>query len=273
MPPSQAQEGAAAVRRADPRSTPRSWRCSRRSTWASPSRDSLSVDIPGGRELHALVRRGASTRSTTRSRRPDRGALALITREPLGVVGAIVPWNFPLLMAAWKIGADPGRRQFAGAEALGEVAADGARGRASSRSRRAFRRACSTSCPGFGQTAGKALALHMDVDCIAFTGSTATGRIVMQYAGQSNLKRVSLECGGKSPNIVLADYPDLDRGRDGRGVRDLLQPGRGVLGRLAPAGAGRHQGRVAGEGAGDRRARMQPGDPLDPGDAAGRDRR
>src|SRR5256884_5214642 len=65
--------------------------------------------------------------------------------------------------------------------------------------------------PGFGQTAGKALALHMDVDCIAFTGSTATGRMIMQYAGQSNLKRVSLECGGKSPNIVLADYPDLDQ--------------------------------------------------------------
>jgi 4-guanidinobutyraldehyde dehydrogenase/NAD-dependent aldehyde dehydrogenase len=59
--------------------------------------------------------------------------------------------------------------------------------------------------------AGKALALHMDVDGIAFTGSTATGRSIMQYAGQSNLKRVSLECGGKSPNIVLADYQDLDR--------------------------------------------------------------
>jgi 4-guanidinobutyraldehyde dehydrogenase / NAD-dependent aldehyde dehydrogenase len=65
--------------------------------------------------------------------------------------------------------------------------------------------------PGLGQTAGKALALHMDVDCIAFTGSTATGRNIMQYAGQSNMKRVSLECGGKSPNIVMADCPDLDK--------------------------------------------------------------
>jgi len=65
--------------------------------------------------------------------------------------------------------------------------------------------------PGLGHTAGKALALHMDVDCIAFTGSTATGRSIMQYAGQSNLKRAWLECGGKSPNIVLADYPDLDK--------------------------------------------------------------
>jgi acyl-CoA reductase-like NAD-dependent aldehyde dehydrogenase len=65
--------------------------------------------------------------------------------------------------------------------------------------------------PGFGASAGKALALHLDVDGIAFTGSTATGRSIMQYAGQSNLKRVSLECGGKSPNIVLADYDDLER--------------------------------------------------------------
>jgi acyl-CoA reductase-like NAD-dependent aldehyde dehydrogenase len=65
--------------------------------------------------------------------------------------------------------------------------------------------------PGFGQTAGKALASSMDVDCIAFTGSTATGKTVMQYAALSNLKKVSLECGGKSPNIVLADCPDLDR--------------------------------------------------------------
>src|SRR4029077_16572795 len=65
--------------------------------------------------------------------------------------------------------------------------------------------------PGFGHTAGKALAGHMGVDCIAFTGSTATGKMVMQYAAQSNLKKVSLECGGKSPNIVLADCPDLDK--------------------------------------------------------------
>jgi 4-guanidinobutyraldehyde dehydrogenase/NAD-dependent aldehyde dehydrogenase len=65
--------------------------------------------------------------------------------------------------------------------------------------------------PGYGHTAGKALALHGQVDAIAFTGSTATGKLVMQYAAQSNLKRVSLECGGKSPNIVMADYPDLKR--------------------------------------------------------------
>jgi acyl-CoA reductase-like NAD-dependent aldehyde dehydrogenase len=65
--------------------------------------------------------------------------------------------------------------------------------------------------PGFGHTAGKALALHGDVDGIAFTGSTATGRAIMQYAGQSNLKRVSLECGGKSPNVIMGDWQDLRR--------------------------------------------------------------
>ncbi len=64
---------------------------------------------------------------------------------------------------------------------------------------------------GFGHTAGKALALHMDVDGIGFTGSTATGKLMMGYAAQSNLKRVSLECGGKSPNIVMADYGDVER--------------------------------------------------------------
>ncbi|MFO1428111.1 MAG: aldehyde dehydrogenase [Steroidobacteraceae bacterium] len=136
-------------------------------------------------------------------------ALATITREPVGVVGAIVPWNFPLIMAAWKIGPARGR-QFAGAQALGEVAAQctahcRARGRGGPAAGRIQRRA------GFGHTAGKALALSMGVDCIAFTGSTATGKLIMQYAAQSNLKRVGLECGGKSPNIIMADCPDLER--------------------------------------------------------------
>ncbi len=65
--------------------------------------------------------------------------------------------------------------------------------------------------PGFGHTAGEALALHMDVDAIAFTGSTRTGKRMLEYSGRSNMKRVWLECGGKSPNIILADCPDLER--------------------------------------------------------------
>jgi len=117
--------------------------------------------------------------------------------------------------------------------------------------------------PGFGHTAGKALAQHMDVDGIAFTGSTATGGLIMQYAGQSNLKRVSLECGGKSPNIVLADYDNLDKAAEAAagaiffnqgemcsaGSRLLVQEGvkDALLEKIQALGRA-----------------MQPGDPLDP---------
>src|SRR4029077_7566027 len=138
------------------------------------------------------------------------GALALITREPMGGVGAIVPWNYPLLMAAWKIGPvlaaansfvlKPSEKSPLTAIGVPHVAVEAG-----------IPEGVFNVVPGLGQTAGKALALHMDVDCIAFTGSTATGRNIMQYAGQSNMKRVSLECGGKSPTIVMADCPDLDR--------------------------------------------------------------
>src|SRR6202045_2578217 len=139
-----------------------------------------------------------------------RETLALITREPMGVVGAIVPWNFPLLMAAWKIGPvlaagnslvlKPSEKSPLTAIRIAEIAIEAG-----------LPAGVLNVVPGFGQTAGTALALHMDVDCITFTGSTATGGLVMQYAGQSNLKRVSVECGGKSPNIVMADYPDVER--------------------------------------------------------------
>ena len=138
------------------------------------------------------------------------GALALITREPLGVVGAIVPWNYPLLMAAWKFAPilavgnslvlKPSEKSPLTALKVAELAVEAG-----------IPPGVFNVVPGLGQAAGKALALHMDVDCIAFTGSTATGRTIMQYAGQSNLKRVSLECGGKSPNIVLSDCPDVDK--------------------------------------------------------------
>src|SRR6202007_136385 len=146
------------------------------------------------------------------------GALALITREPVGVVGAIVPWNFPLLMAAWKFAPvlatgnslvlKPSEKSPLTALKVAELAVEAG-----------VPPGVFNVVPGLGQIAGKALALHMDVDCIAFTGSTATGRAIMQYAGQSNLKRVSLECGGKSPNIVLADCPDLDKAATAAALR------------------------------------------------------
>ncbi len=174
-----------------------------------PIRDSLNVDIPAtarciqwyAEAIDKIYDEVAPT---------GHDALALITREPLGVVGAIVPWNFPLIMAAWKIGPilaagnslvlKPSEKSPLSAIRVAELASEAG-----------IPDGVFNVVPGLGMPAGKALALHMDVDGVAFTGSTATGRSIMQYAGQSNMKRVSLECGGKSPNIVLADYDDLDR--------------------------------------------------------------
>ncbi|MES2354284.1 MAG: aldehyde dehydrogenase [Pseudomonadota bacterium] len=137
-------------------------------------------------------------------------SLALITREPVGVVGSIVPWNYPMLMAAWKIGPalavgnslvlKPSEKSPLSALRLAELALEAG-----------IPEGVFNVLPGFGHEAGAALALHNDVDCIAFTGSTGVGKKIQQYAAQSNLKRAWTELGGKSPNIVFADCPDLDR--------------------------------------------------------------
>jgi 4-guanidinobutyraldehyde dehydrogenase/NAD-dependent aldehyde dehydrogenase len=136
------------------------------------------------------------------------GQLAMITREPIGVVGAVVPWNFPMLMATWKFAPalamgnsvvlKPAEQSPLTAIRLAELAAEAG-----------IPDGVFNVVPGFGPTAGKALGLHMDVDCLAFTGSGEVGKLFLQYAGQSNMKRVFLECGGKSPNIILDDVPEL----------------------------------------------------------------
>ncbi len=136
-------------------------------------------------------------------------ALALITREPVGVVAAIVPWNYPMLMASWKIAPalaagnsvilKPSEKSPLTALRMGELALEAG-----------IPPGVFNVLPGYGNEAGSALALHMDVDCIAFTGSTRVGKQILQYAGQSNLKRAWTELGGKSANIVCADCPDLD---------------------------------------------------------------
>ena len=136
-------------------------------------------------------------------------ALGLIHREPLGVVGVIVPWNFPLMIGAWKI---------APALAAGNCVVVKPPEIASLTLLRLAELASEAGLPdgvfnvvtGRGADAGAALALHMDVDVIAFTGSGPTGRRLLEYSARSNLKRVYLELGGKSPNIVFADAPDLD---------------------------------------------------------------
>ena len=137
-------------------------------------------------------------------------ALALITQEPVGVVGVVVPWNYPMLMAAWKIAPalaagnsvvlKPSEKSPLTALRMADLALEAG-----------IPAGVFNVVPGMGLEAGAALALHMDVDCIAFTGSTRVGKQIHVMAGQSNLKRAWTELGGKSPNIVFADCPDLDR--------------------------------------------------------------
>ena len=156
-----------------------------------PIRDALQVDVPAtarcirwyGEAIDKIYGEIAPT---------SKDALALISREPVGVVGAIVPWNFPMIMAAWKIGPvlaagnslvlKPSEKSPLTALRLAELALEAG-----------VPPGVFNVVPGFGHTAGKALALHMDVDAVAFTGSTATGKLIAQYGAQSNLKRVSLE--------------------------------------------------------------------------------
>lgn len=139
----------------------------------------------------------------------DPSVLGLIHREPVGVVGAIVPWNFPMMIAAWKI---------APALAAGNSVVLKPSEIASLTVMRMVALAIEAGLPegalnivtGQGAVVGQALARSMDVDALAFTGSGAVGRLLMEYAAQSNLKRVYLELGGKSPHIVFDDTTDLD---------------------------------------------------------------
>jgi len=135
--------------------------------------------------------------------------LSLAVHEPLGVIGAIVPWNFPLHMALWKVAPalamgnsvvlKPAEQSPMTALRLGQLALEAG-----------LPPGVLNVVPGFGATAGHALARHMDVDMVAFTGSGSVGRKLMAYSGESNLKRISLELGGKSPQIIFADCAHLD---------------------------------------------------------------
>ena len=128
-------------------------------------------------------------------------------REPIGVVGQIIPWNFPLLMAAWKLGPalttgncvvlKPAEQTPLTALRLAELIAEAG-----------VPDGVVNVVPGFGETAGAALAAHNDVDKVAFTGSTEVGKLIVAAAGASNLKKLTLELGGKSPNIVFDDAED-----------------------------------------------------------------
>jgi 4-(gamma-glutamylamino)butanal dehydrogenase len=173
-----------------------------------PIADTTTVDVPGAAYCvewfaEAIDKVGGEVAPA------DHHLVGLVTREPIGVVAAVVPWNFPILMASWKFGPalaagnsvvlKPSEKSPLTAIRLAQLALDAG-----------IPAGVFNVVPGAGE-AGKLLALHQDVDCLAFTGSTQVGKLIMQYAGQSNLKRVWLELGGKSPNIVMPDCPDMDR--------------------------------------------------------------
>jgi gamma-glutamyl-gamma-aminobutyraldehyde dehydrogenase len=172
-----------------------------------PIGDTLSVDAPG---CANALQYYAELADKIYDEIAPTGACdqALVKREPLGVVGAIVPWNYPLIIAAWKLGP---------ALVLGNSVVLKPAEQSSFASILLVRLAHEAGIPagvlnivpGFGAEAGEALVKHADVDAIGFTGSTATGRAIMAGAAASNLKRVALELGGKSPQIVLNDCPDL----------------------------------------------------------------
>jgi gamma-glutamyl-gamma-aminobutyraldehyde dehydrogenase len=228
-----------------------------------PIADVVGVDLPSVLETIRFMAEcidkvdGSVTNTET-------GVMHLVLREPLGVVGAISPWNYPLLMAVWKI---------APALAAGNTVVLKPAEQAPMSCLRLAELFVEAGGPpgvfnvvnGLGEVAGKALALHPDVAKLTFTGSTEVGKLILQYAGQSNMKRVALECGGKSPQVFMADVADLDRA--------VAAAYRGIysnMGEVCNAGSrllvdrAIHDDFVARfirEG----RTAFAPGDPLDPG--------
>lgn len=227
-----------------------------------PIADMVYVDIP---EVTKTIRYfgEAIDKVTGTTTATGDDVLHYTLRQPLGVVGAISPWNYPLMMAVWKIAPvlaagnsvvlKPSEEASLSCLRMGDLfmEAGGPAG-------------VFNVLSGYGAEAGEALALHMDVAKITFTGSTATGRRIMAYAGQSNLKQVGLECGGKSPQVFCADLPDMDRA-----VQAAIDGIYANMGEVCNAGSRllvdrkiygafieRFQSLAGGS--------YQPGDPLDP---------
>lgn len=173
-----------------------------------PITDSLSIDVKATAECFDWYAEAIDKVYDEIAPTDDRH-LALITREPLGVVAAVVPWNFPMLMAAWKVAPalatgnsvvlKPAEQSSLSALRLGELALEAG-----------IPEGVFNVTPGMGPEAGRALGLHMDVDGLFFTGSTEVGKFFMEYAAKSNLKKIGLELGGKSPNILLSSYRDVE---------------------------------------------------------------
>ncbi len=174
-----------------------------------PISDMVNVDVPSVIETIQFMAEYIDKMegSVTNT---ENDVMHYVLREPIGVVGAISPWNYPMLMATWK---------FAPALCAGNTVVLKPAEQAPLSCLRLAELFIEAGGPpgvfnvvnGIGEVAGRALALHNDVDKVTFTGSTEVGKLMLQYAGQSNMKRVSLECGGKTPQIFMSDVADLDR--------------------------------------------------------------
>ena len=173
-----------------------------------PIGECLGLDIP---ESAACIRWHAEATDKRYDALSPSGpsVVSMITREPIGVVGAVLPWNFPALMLAWKIGP---------ALSVGNSVIVKPAEQTSLSTLRIADLALEAGVPagvfsvvtGFGEGAGQAIGQHPDIDLVAFTGSTETGKRFLRYSADTNLKRVVLECGGKNPQIVLPDVANLD---------------------------------------------------------------
>lgn len=173
-----------------------------------PIRDCATVDIP--ETIHTLLWHAEAIDKMYDQTAPaGDDAIAMIVREPIGVVGCVLPWNFPLLMLAWKIApalaagnsviVKPAEQTSLTALRIAELAMEAG-----------LPRGVLNILTGSGPDVGEPLGLHNDVDMVSFTGSTETGRRFLRYSADSNLKKIVLECGGKNPAIVLDDAEDLD---------------------------------------------------------------
>ncbi|GIU95985.1 MAG: aldehyde dehydrogenase [Gaiellaceae bacterium] len=172
-----------------------------------PIRDAQRVDLPLSAECMQYYGEAIDKVYDEIAPTPE-SSVVMIVKEPLGVVAAVVPWNFPTLMATWKLGPalatgnsvilKPAEQSPLTAIRLGELGAEAG-----------LPPGVLQVLPGFGETAGQALGRHPDVDMVAFTGSTEVGKLFLRYSGESNMKRLALECGGKSPLLVFPDC-DLD---------------------------------------------------------------
>lgn len=188
-----------------------------------PISDALGFDLPETVECYSWYAE-ALDKHYDEIAPTGKTVLATITREPVGVVAAVVPWNYPLLMSSWKIAPalaagnsvilKPAEQSPLSALRLAELTLEAG-----------IPPGVFQVLPGLGEEAGQALGLHADVDCIAFTGSTNVGKKFMTYSGASNLKRVWLECGGKSPMLVFEDCPDLEKAAHATALGIFLNQG------------------------------------------------